>query len=162
MNHLITGIFGLIFGAIIGLSWHQHRTHWVNEAQAAPANIIYNHDDEGRLLQEIELSDHEDYAAPEGSVARLYQLDQQCKININMYGETAYILKTFYFQKNTVLHAKQSRYHYLNGGLSNPENDGKLQDELYAEEIFNPNAAGLKYEFGNLIRQFKPALIQNC
>ena len=57
---------------------------------------------------------------------------------------------------------RPSQYHYLNGGLANPENDGKLQDELYAEEVFNPNAAGLKDEFSRLIRQFKPAVLKSC
>jgi hypothetical protein len=59
----------------------------------------YSHEAEGRKLQSIEMIEDEEYKSTEGNEASLYQLKDQCKLTLEIYGESFQSKRSFTFIK---------------------------------------------------------------
>ena len=123
----------------------------------------YSHEAEGQKLQSVEMIDHEDYKSTEGNEANLYKLKNQCKLTLNIFGESYQSHISFYFHKNKVLRAFQTELSYPNGGFYAEENTEKafeLQESSL--RILNPENQNTSNEFKKLAEYFKPQLIREC
>lgn len=168
MKMILTMLIGLGLGCVIcylmipvlGLN------HFSTDTKAKePTKKIeprYTHDEEGIRLQTLEMLDISDYTSTEGNSAELFALDHQCKIRVNIVGETYYRYRTFYFRNQNLIYAMQSMYRYPNGGLSNMDAPDAFKEEFYSKETLNPQSSAVIAEFETLKGRFAPHYLTKC
>lgn len=128
----------------------------------APTQPKYSHDEEGNRMQTLEMLDIEEYASTEGNSAELFAIGDSCKIRVNIVGETHYRYRTFFMKQGQLVHAMQTLYRYPYGGLTNMNSPNAFQEELYSEEVFNPESTAVLAEFKELLGRFSPHYLTKC
>ena len=137
----------------------------LNEGQpqtVEPAKPKYSHDEEGNRMQTLEMLDMEEYISTEGNSAELFALNDMCKIRVNIVGETHYRYRTFYIKQGQLTYAMQTLYRYPYGGLTNMNSPNAFQEEMYSEEVFNPESTAVLAEFKELLGRFSPHYLTKC
>lgn len=123
----------------------------------------YSHEAEGRKLQSIEMIEDEEYKSTEGNEASLYQLKDQCKLTLEIYGESFQSKRSFYFHQNKTLRAFETHWSYPNGGFYAEE--GKAQAFARQQSYFmlmNPKNSDTQHALIHLQQYFDPKFIKNC
>lgn len=163
---ILLGIL-LCVGSVIGLQRFPQLLKSYPQLQAIFPQLYnshqYNHDAEGKVLQILEMLEDEEYKSTEGNEATLYQLDDQCKINLYVFGESYQNLTSYYFHKGQILRAYQTHLTYPNGGFyAEPNTKEPFKLDKSFLKIMMPNNTQSQLEFRQLQKHFKPELIKKC
>ena len=119
-----------------------------------------HHHAEGKKLQDIEFIDEDDYKSTEGNQATLYQLKDQCKLVIQMNGETVFAYQTIYFHHEKILNIIESTYR--SSWIDSPNYDEENPQALFTTMTFNIQSPLTQSKI-NLIRKYiSKANLKKC
>lgn len=163
---ILLGIL-LCVGSVIGLQRFPQLLKSYPQLQAIFPQLYnshqYNHDAEGKLLQTLEMLDDEEYKSTEGNEVTLYQLDDQCKINLYVFGESYQSLTSYYFHKGQILRAYETYLTYPNGGFyAEPNTKEPFKLEKSYLRIMMPNNIETELEFKQIKNHFNAKFLKNC
>ena len=119
-----------------------------------------HHQEEGKKLQEIEFIEEDDYKSTEGNNATLYQLHDQCKLIIEMNGETYYAYQIIYFSKNKITNFIEIEYRSSYTQRPNyDENDPKA---MFTQTLFNPKSPLVQEKMGFIKKYINKTNLEKC
>ena len=148
-------LLSLSMGMLIGLSslfFHSQIKSFLQRINILPlSSEKIHHHAEGKKLQEIEFIEEDDYKSAEGNQAMLYQLHNQCKLIIQINGETVFTYQTIYFHKGKILNIIESTYRSSWGEAPNYNEENPKA--LFTTTTFNPQSP-LTQETINLIQKY--------
>ena len=123
----------------------------------------YSHKPEGKIVQSLDSVAGEDFKSTEGNSAVLYQLKDQCKLTLNVFGESYQYEISFYVQQGKILSAFETSYSYPNGGFyAENATEQAFETQQQYLKIMNPLNTQTLSLFDKIASQFKPVLIKAC
>ncbi len=114
-------------------------------------------------MQSLDYVAGEDFKSTEGNSAVLYQLKDQCKLTLNVFGESYQYEISFYVQQGKILSAFETSYSYPNGGFyAENATEQAFETQQQYLKIMNPLNTQTLSLFDKIASQFKPVLIKAC